>query len=373
MLHFKEKLCKSSGDGRVVNWKIEVLQNNPKELAIIKTTHNIGDGKKVVNERKITSGNNIGKKNEKLILEVALTKAKAKVKKQIDSGYQTVDDFEAGVPAPIRPMLAQNYHTSKHKLKDDIIIEPKLNGLRCVSDVKKGEVGLFTRKGIRYKTMHHIERELKKVFGDLCVDGELYVHGMTLQEINRRVKKYRPGESEEIQYHIYDIIDESLTAVERVNLIHDRLVGNKSFDKNILVPIKAIYIKNNEDDIRSAHSHFVSMGYEGVMVRDRDSKYKPNKRSYCLMKYKDMQDDEFVITGYKTAEGSHSGCIILTCKTKNGFEFDVVPKRTLADRRKMVKEFDEEYLDKMYTVQYQELSEDGVPIFPVGLQVREIN
>jgi len=38
-------------------------------------------------------------------------------------------------------------------------------------------------------------------------------------------------------------------------------------------------------------------GYEGIMVRDPESRYE-NKRSRNLLKYKAFEDEEFVICGY---------------------------------------------------------------------------
>ena len=40
------------------------------------------------------------------------------------------------------------------------------------------------------------------------LDGEIYIHGKSFQQIVRLVKKLRP-ESKTLQYHIYDIADQT--------------------------------------------------------------------------------------------------------------------------------------------------------------------
>ena len=50
----------------------------------------------------------------------------------------------------------------------------------------------------------------------------------------------------------------------------------------------------------------------------------------------------------------------------------VRPTGTLEERGKMFKN-GKKYVGKMLTVKYQELSEDGIPRFPVGKSVREID
>jgi len=59
---------------------------------------------------------------------------------------------------------------------------------------------------VRYWDLPYITEAITAAGIDhLHLDGELYIHGKTLQEMSRLIKKHRP-ESLDIEYHIYDQI-----------------------------------------------------------------------------------------------------------------------------------------------------------------------
>jgi ATP dependent DNA ligase domain. len=57
------------------------------------------------------------------------------------------------------------------------------------------------------------------------------------------------------------------------------------------------------NEIDSLHNDFVSNGYEGIMLRDRNGIYEPNKRSKYLQKYKKFMEEEFQIIDFKEGTG----------------------------------------------------------------------
>ena len=109
--------------------------------------------------------------------------------------------------------------------------------------------------------------------------------------------------------------------------------------------------------------------YEGAILRNRDSIYE-FRRSKHLQKFKTFSDDEFEIIDFKEGTGHDLGTVIWKCKTKSGKEFDVRPIGTVQERSELFKNGDI-LVGKMLTVTYQELSEFGVPRFPVGKTIRD--
>jgi hypothetical protein len=81
-------------------------------------------------------------------------------------------------------------------------------------------------------------------------------------------------------------------------------------------------------------------------------------------------DDEFEMVDGRAPEGSQEGCMVFKCATPDGGSFDVTPKGTFEEKREMFLNL-ESYIGKQLTVRYQEKSEDGIPIFPVGITVRD--
>jgi DNA ligase-1 len=114
---------------------------------------------------------------------------------------------------------------------------------------------------------------------------------------------------------------------------------------------------------------FVKDGYEGTMIRDPQMKYEIGKRSYSLLKLKDFVDEEFKIVGFEQGNGSFEKSIIFICEA-NGSMFNVVPEGSMEYKRELWKDRNK-YLNKWLTVRYFEKSKDGIPIFPVGVSVRD--
>lgn len=243
----------------------------------------------------------------------------------------------------------------------------------CRALVKKrgGQIEVTSRTNKPYTTVSHLFPEVTKLLETLpentILDGEIYNHDLSLQEINRRLKKYRPGETENLQYHIYDIADETTTNVKRDAILQ----GLQSSKK---VSIEESFIANSEKEIKEFHDKFVKEGYEGVIIRNLNGLYLFDKRSDDLQKYKEFIDDEFEIVNVTSGDGREAGAIIYICKVKSPLnnhtgEFAVRPKGTIEDRIELMKN-SKKLIGKKLIVRYQELTEDGIPSFPIGIAVR---
>jgi hypothetical protein len=400
-----------SSKGKIKQWTI-CVDTLYKEVAIF-TSHGYQGGKVSTSEKVIHKGKNIGKKNETTPYQQACLQAQSKYDKQLKKGY--VDNvLNIGKSFSYLPMLAKTYYQSTHpdvlsgkKKKTELsfprIVQRKLNGVRSPAIKSKGKVKLYTREGNEYTTVcSHIANALNTMMvnGDKW-DGEIYVHGWSFQRIIRAVKKDRllsfhddikkalgkrkhtkeqkiknikrivrcKHDTQKLQYHRYDICDENARMEDRM---HDMYTLPTN---DIIVQVISEVIFNVED-LKHFHDYWVRDGYEGLIIRDPDAVYRWKYRGASLYKYKEFTDAEFRIVGYKDGEGSDSGCITFKCRTpdvnKDGSRsyFDVRPRGTVERRRAMYNR-GWAYVGKMLTVRFQELSEDGIPIFPVGIIVRD--
>lgn len=351
--------------GEVKQWTISVKSNKDGSATIIREHGQMG--KKIQKiEKVITSGKNLGKSNETSPYEQAVSEALSLRQKRLDTGYtETVPDLETYVETEL-PMLAQSFEKRKHNIKYPAYVQPKLNGVRCLAKkVSNTKIVYMSRKGKEYNTLEHLTPTLLKIMkvGQI-LDGEIYVHGMNFQSIVRLVKKLRP-ESKNLEYHVYDVADPQMNFCNRnteLNMILDH-----DLPKIVNVHTKYVY---SENDVYNAHDEFVRQGYEGVIIRNRGGFYRFDNRSADLQKYKQFEDAEFEIIGGESGTGLHDGCVIFTVKTKKNQTFNVYPRGTLESRKEMFRNL-KKYIGKQLTVRYQELSEDGIPIFPVGIEVRD--
>jgi len=265
-------------------------------------------------------------------------------------------------------MLAHPYTKRKHNVRWPAMAQRKLNGCRCLAHMDEdSQVTLYSRKGVVFKGLDHITDDLLNIMQpNTLIDGELYNHNLSFQEIMKRVRRTKNmnDKSVDIQYWVYDIVSDSEFSAR-----HDVLSDLLSEDTHLIRRLHTDTI-HSEEDLFALHKEHVEQGYEGTMIRNMHGLYKQNHRSADLQKFKDFQDEEFEIVGANTGVGKEAGACIFVCKTKGGKTFDVRPRGTLEERREWYNNIDE-FIGQPLTVRFQEYSDDEIPIFPVGVDVRD--
>lgn len=224
-------------------------------------------------------------------------------------------------------MLAKKFHP-RYWRSGGMFVQPKLNGLRCMY-----QNGVFmAREGLPWSTkcLKHLRWELRNLDPNIILDGELYMHGFSLQQINSRVGIVRttphPSE-EEVQYWVFDIVD------TKPFYYRHNILGNKFkqfYNSECLVLVPTVLAP----DIEVANWHFSKhkqQGYEGAMLRDPAAPYSlPEKcgnkenRVTTLLKLKDWLDIDVTILHVNEGTGQFQGmCGSLHVQVPNGTVCDV--------------------------------------------------
>jgi DNA ligase-1 len=354
-----ETLYHQSKNGAIVQWDCWT------EGADICTRYGQIGGK-MQDARTTAIGKNIGKKNETSPVEQAILEAKAKHKKRLDGKYSlTIEDAKKEV---FLPMLADDFEKRKDKVTYPVDVQPKLDGVRCIAYWDGDNVKLMSRGGKFWECCQHIIDELEIVLPKgMVLDGELYIHGSTFQEITKLVKKQRP-ESVDVEFHIYDV---PKVNNEDAGEWKDRrlLLENLHLHISKHLMITPTETTDNEHEVYQLQSKYLEEGYEGAIVREADGEYRFGYRSRSLLKVKNFMDEEYKIVGYTTGVGRFEGSVVWICETWNGEEFKVVPQGTMEERQEAYQNADEKIGD-MLKVKFFELTDDGIPRFPVGLGIR---
>ena len=129
-------------------------------------------------------------------------------------------------------------------------------------------------------------------------------------------------------------------------------------------------VADSVEDVKRLHVTYVSEGYEGIMLRNAGGRYAVGARSADLQKYKEFLDSEYKVVGYKEGEGLEAGCVIWLCQTAMGQQFACRPRGTREERQSLFAN-GPAYIGKPLTVRYQELTDEGLPRFPVGIAFRD--
>ena len=297
------------------------------------------DGKKVLSEWTVCQPKNVGRANETTGAEQAMSEAVAKMDKKLKTGYTKDPKKVDTCTSYVEPMLAKNFddYIDKINFAAGVMVQNKYNGVRCVATLEGGEVVLKSRKGERWVSVPHINKDLEKFFDkhpDAVLDGELYNYDLRqkLNELSKLVRKSKNvtatdlKKSEEmVRFYVYD-------GFEFDGLGEDAPydVRKEWIDKNLpkyskyYRLVKTFYVTSMKE-VDKIYEGFLADGEEGAIIRVPKSGYEC-KRSKNLLKYKPEDDDEAVIVKLMEGTGNWSGTA-KTCTLKwKGKTFDATFK-----------------------------------------------
>jgi DNA ligase-1 len=357
-------------------WNI-FARSSDADSAEIVITHAKSDTAKAVEQIVPVVGKNIGRSNETTPFEQAQFEVTSRINKQLDKGYTYEVPFigqtVTNTLGKKKPMLA----TPINKVKEEIIdwsnawVQPKLDGHRAMFDEF-----LYSRQGKEIK-LPHITDEILDNWVDVAhLDGELYCHGKTLQEIGSLIKKPRE-ESHAIAYHVYDLVLD-VPYEERFARLRKLLGVTEDMGlKHIkLVETHRVY---SMGEAMQYHEKWVAEGYEGGILRHGTDGYEDDKRSKQLLKIKgyigEEGDTEATIIGFKRGtpyirpEKTYECCIFI-CETPEGVQFDCTAPGTMQDKHEAWVN-QGSLCGKQLTYKYFCLSKDGIPQQPVALGIRD--
>jgi len=246
---------------------------------------------------------------------------------------------------PILPMLANKWEDRQKYISEPFYVQPKIDGVRLLVSNKGG----ISRTGKIVPGTEHLGKGLKE--GEY-LDGECYDPNKTFEEITSLFKTNPKA----LEFHVFDYFD-----TNQPDLTFDQRLER--------VTVETRWVKTKKD-LPIVHKQYMDAGYEGTMIREPSSVYEIGKRSNYLLKLKDFKTDEYKVIGMRECTGKDVGTPTWVCLTENGQEFTVRPEGTQEKRREMFKNGDK-YMGKMLTVKYQNLTDLGVPRFPVGIAFRD--
>lgn len=337
------------------------------ETGRYRTVSGLLDGKQIISEWTQAVAQNVGKVNETTPHQQAVKECEAMEKKKIKQGYFTrFDDVDSGTL--IKPMLANKYED--YEINFPVYTQPKLDGVRCLATKN----GLFSRRGEKLISCPHIEEALKPIFDahpTLILDGELYNHAFKenfngLQSLIVRKKPTAEDFNQTkafIQYHIYD-------AIENINFINRHVKLTNLIPQKLPLVHVETQIVDTQDLLDHIYSKYLSVGYEGQMIRN-NVPYE-NKRTKHLLKRKEFQDAEFQIVAVEEGLGNRSGMAgAVICRLPDGREFGAGIMGGVEVNKRIWNTKREDFIGKLATIRFQNYTPDGLPRFPIFYSVRE--
>ena len=373
-------------------------------------SHQVGGKIRKVVPTVITTGKNIGKKNETNILTQAFRDGLSLYNKQMKK--TSVGSSDEKPP----PMLIQWLNDSNSAIltpdnfTKGITVQRKYNGVRYVTFMNmNNEIIQYSRTGSNYYPSDYLNIELSKLlsnvpefsvgkygiktqeeyeahkYSKVYLDGELYLHGKSLSYISGQARK--ESDKDQLMYHVFDVffpyaISEGYNMISkyRQQYLNDLFAMN-----NNIVHIKRVenFKVKNIDELNNLAEIFIKDGYEGAIARKDNKEYKysfNNYHSSNVLKIKPIYSKEFKVIGFTEGKkGKDLGKIIWICevddpKDPNDTTFTVVPNLSLQDRStlftclsemvdKKISRFDKYIKGLPLTIEYSEISQKtGKPL-----------
>ena len=409
-MSFTETLYKRTKTGAIQFWEIKAL-HKPGRSLIVKTSGKLGTSNPLEHEELISEGKNLGKANETTANQQAEAQALSDWNRKHDEGYKslfdlgispskegetthylkqgtrfksirealeaTLSEFNTDASGNVKPMKAP---TKPWKLGQKMTypqrLETKFDGVRSTLVIPSNiaDIKFLSSSGKEYTTLKHIKDAIITALlagrwvidqFPIVLDGEIYCHGMSLEEINEAVKKLRP-ETAQLEFRLFDLplhkgfqTERSAATAEIVSSINSAFV----------TVVDGVEV-NSDAEVKQHHDIWVQFGYEGAMLKDLNGVYQQGQRSSYWRKVKEFDDTEFEITGYELGQRGVEDLIFICTCPGGGFKVKMSgsreSKQKLYDRAQAG-----ELTGKQLTVKHFGYTKYNLPNLPTGKALRD--
>lgn len=404
-----ETLYKRTKTSSIQFWEVGV-QNQGEAAQITKTAGKLGTAKPTTHTEKVAEGKNIGRANQTTPYDQAVAQATSDWNKKRDEGYKSPIDlgistleengklafycngtrytsitevlenalsqFNTDASGNIKPMKAP---TKPWKAGSGISypqrLEAKLDGVRATLVIPEelSDIKFLSSSGKEYGNLKHLAvivgnaiLEGKWVIDQypVILDGEIYRHGMTLEEINEAVRKMR-SETLTLEYWIFDLPLHA--GVQTVRTAAVTAIAEK-IDSPMIKIVEGVNVHNDEE-VKQHHDIWAQYGYEGAMLKSYEGIYQQGQRSSFWKKVKEFDDTEFEIVDHLLGQRGVEDLMFI-CNSDGG-QFEVKMSGTRESKQKLYdRALTGELKGQSLTVKHFGYTKYNIPYLPTGKSLR---
>ena len=276
------------------------------------------------------------------------------------------------------PMLCKTLEDNKPFEKGSYFGQWKINGERCIITADRSN-DLFQNIKLHYRSREGVDWTDKLSYLDefiipkintnilnmmveegVGLDGELYLPGYGINEINSFIKNPDIPQHYQLQYWCYDLCIENMSAIKRRELLSPMNVYDIFVSKDIHYNNKHRFhylpgysISNIEEAIE-IRDKFISYGFEGLVIREKNAEYQfGGRRNNAMLKFKRKEDGLFEILAIKEDK---RGLPIFTLKNDINDELFDATINLPQDKQRFYLEVKDTIIGKKGLVEYRERS-----------------
>jgi DNA ligase-1 len=195
------------------------------------------------------------------------------------------------------------------------------------------------------------------------LDGEFWIDRKAFQRTVAIVRRQdRPESWNQVRFKVFDAPETGGRFEERMRVLERLARSYQPPYARVHEHVECI----SADHLQRELARVEALGGEGLMFRQPRSLYEAG-RSATLLKVKTFRDAEARVVGHEPGKGRHQGRLgALLVELANGVRFAVGTGLSDAERASPPP------VGSRITFRYQELTDGGVPRFPVYVGVRAI-
>lgn len=306
-------------------------------------------------------------RGNKTVEEQIEVRIDARINGKLNNGYvRNINKVESsgknqlGLERQMKAVLLRDGDTPDVCYDQFSFVQRKYNGHRCSITKIDGSVLAYSSGGKAITSISHILNSIEIHEGQK-LDGELYIHGLSLQKISSLVRK-KEVQCPDVKFVCFDQI---LSLA-----FYYRYIGIPKQKSSNIIIAETIHV-NNFEEVKMLFHKFKAEKYEGAMLRHGGLGYEAGKRSKSIYKIKKLDgigyyDEEFkVIRILESVEGWAR----LECITNKGEKFKVSAPGNHYEKTEVLKNR-KNYIGKHVMVEFPEWTDDGKPSQPVAIMWR---
>tara|TARA_B100000674_G_scaffold486448_1_gene495021 strand:+ start:82 stop:1305 length:1224 start_codon:yes stop_codon:yes gene_type:complete len=282
----------------------------------------------------------------------------------IGISVKSLNKIQPGFIPTFEVSLAQKFDMKRVK-GDEVYVEPKLDGIRCLAIVENGEAKLFTRAG---KLISNFDETVGKELSHLkdgCYDGEIM--SVDFRELMRQVNRKEDKDISSVYFALFDYLTlkewktktGTMSTKDRYKILTSQIPENSL---KYIKPVQRSLAPAIYEMLKGYHDAFVKAGYEGAMIKDVNATYCFG-RDWSVMKFKSFFDADVPIIGTLEGTGKHRGKLGSFVIDYKGKEVRVGSGLTDSLREELWIDR-EKHVGRIIEVRYQEETPDGSLRFP---------
>jgi DNA ligase 1 len=244
------------------------------------------------------------------------------------------------------------------KLQFPLIAEPKLDGVRCICEIRDGRVQFWSRLGKPFNNFEELERDLTG-HPDVTWDGEIVAASGVFDDTISRARSHR-GVNTHIDYvfHVFDCPSNNRPLQDRRN------IKLPAVSRILHAPFEVV---RSAQELTAQHMVHCELGFEGTMVKDPHAYYHGG-RNNLWQKIKPFFSADLTIVGMSEGKGKAAGMVgrvevkgelddgrVVQCEVGTGFSDEL--------RASMWRD-PPSFLGRCVEIQYQEVTKDNSLRFP---------